>query len=314
MATTTPRPHHPPPHHHHHQPPKSLPDLELTILSAKHLKNVNWRSGDLKPYAVAYIDPERRSATKPDDFCSVKPIWNERLSLPLPSSSDDLYLTLDVFHSKPSETPKPLVGTARVNLKSLLPDFPSPSSGPAVLSNLDLHRPSGRPHGKIKIKVALRERPTPVQEQITYQMPPLPTSGYYYSTTPPPQLQQQPRDYFASYSPPPMPPPPQYGYPATAGMYYGGYSASVPPPIRQQPVYYDSAVAPRAYEREEKGGGRIGMGAGLAVGAIAGGLGGLTLAEGVKREEDKVSEKVESSVGDGGDGYRREYDGYYWKE
>lgn len=39
----------------------------------------------------------------------------------------------------------------------------------------------------------------------------------------------------------------------------------------------------------------MGMGTGLAVGAVAGALGGLALEEGVKYEEDKIAERVESA-------------------
>lgn len=139
---------------HRPPPPKPLLDLHVTVLSAKHHKNVNWRNGDLKPYAVAYLHPDRRSATKPDDSDSTRPVWNERLTFPLPFNSDDAYsqiLTLDVFHSKPSETPKPLVGTERVPFKDLVPNLHefSSAAGHALIITLELHRPSGRPQGKV---------------------------------------------------------------------------------------------------------------------------------------------------------------------
>lgn len=38
----------------------------------------------------------------------------------------------------------------------------------------------------------------------------------------------------------------------------------------------------------------MGMGTGLAVGAVAGALGGLALEEGIKYEEEKISERVEN--------------------
>ncbi|KAK6164321.1 hypothetical protein DH2020_001185 [Rehmannia glutinosa] len=63
------------------RPPPKLYDLELTIVSAKHLKNVNWRNGDLKPYVILWVNPDRRQATKPDDSGSTRPVWNERDSI-----------------------------------------------------------------------------------------------------------------------------------------------------------------------------------------------------------------------------------------
>lgn len=46
------------------------------------------------------------------------------------------------------------------------------------------------------------------------------------------------------------------------------------------------------YEQKPKGGtGMMGIGAGLAVGSLAGAMGGLALEEGLKYEEDKITER-----------------------
>ncbi|XP_072996643.1 uncharacterized protein [Typha latifolia] len=330
-----------PPHLHHHPPPTATTmkpvDLEITVVSAKHLKNVNWRHGDLKPYAVAYLDPERRAATKPDDAGSTRPVWNERLNLPLPFSSNDpsLSLTIDVFHSKPSETPKPLVGTVRFPLKDLIDleaSFSSGSTNP--IKTLELRRPSGRPQGKIRIKLAIRERPAPPPEP-NYQFAP-PPSGYYYSTAPP----HPTRDY-RTFSPPPPPLPhaPYNPYGSYSDPYSGYYSSAAPPyysappapapapapaPTRSPyydrasgysgpsaPVDYASVPLSSSYDQRAKGG-RFGMGTGLAVGAVAGALGGLALEEGIKYEEEKVAERVESDLATRDDysDYRADYRKY----
>lgn len=61
-------------------------DLVVTVVSAKHLKNVNWRNGELKPYVVLYLDSDHhRVSTHSDD--SVKPVWNERITLLSPDPS-----------------------------------------------------------------------------------------------------------------------------------------------------------------------------------------------------------------------------------
>ncbi|KAJ9175848.1 hypothetical protein P3X46_014358 [Hevea brasiliensis] len=287
-------------------PPKSL-DLELTIVSAKHLKNVNWKNGDLKAYAVFWVDPDRRLATKSDDSGSTRPVWNERFTLPLFLPPQDSYLTLEIFHSKPSETPKPLVGTLRVPLK----DLPDPDDSSRIRT-FELTLPSGRPQGKIRIKLGFRERPLP---------PPPPPPGldyhhiappqnYYYNTAsiPPPPA---PRDYrYGPTMPPPPslsppPPPPQYpsyhdGYPPSP--YYSGYYSSAPAPPR--PIFdrtgsYGGPSAPveySLYDQRQKGGGKMGFGTGLAVGAVAGALGGLALEEGLKYEEEKIAERVENDL------------------
>lgn len=326
-----------------HPPPTSSPlrplDLEVTVVSAKNLKNVNWRSGDLKPYVVAYLDPDRRAATKPDDTGSTRPVWNERLVLTVPLSSPEtlLFLTIEVFHSKPSETPKPLVGTARCPLKDLLvPEAFAAgggSGGSASIRNLELRRPSGRPQGKIRIKLVLRERPSPPPESYSTQPFPLPppSSGYYYSNAPPfpspppPPNHHPARDYRAFSTPSPSfppyghpPPPPHqypYGsysnpynsgyYPPASAAYYSAIPPTAPAPTPAQP-YYDRAsgyVGPSAptsyspgysvYDNKAKGS-RTGGAAGMAVGAVAGALGGLALEEGLKHEEERIAERADN--------------------
>ena len=173
-------------------PPRPL-DLNLTIVSAKHLKNVNWRNGDLKPYAVFWVDPDRRLSTRSDDSGSTRPVWNERFTLPLSVPLHGAVLTLEIFHSKPSETPKPLVATLRVELKEL-PDLDDSSK----IRIFSLLRPSGRPQGKIRVKLGIRERPLPPPHDYHFAPP----SSYYYTNTPPP-----PRYSASPYVSLPPPPP-----------------------------------------------------------------------------------------------------------
>ncbi|CAD5178296.1 unnamed protein product [Musa acuminata subsp. malaccensis] len=283
-------------------------DLEVTVVSANHLKNVNWRNGDLKPYVVVYLDPDRRAASKPDDAGSTRPVWNERLALPLPSAETLLFLTLDVFHSKPSETPKPLVGTARSRLKDLLHQdaFAGYATGrgggapPSPVRTLELRRPSGRPQGKIRIRLAIRERPCP---------PPEPRPDYRNFSPPPPPIPPY------GHPIPSHPPPSQYPYGRYSDPYSSGYYSpaaayySAPPapaPAPAQPYYdrpsgYGGPSAPTgyssgfsAYDHRPKGG-KIGAATGLAVGAVAGALGGLVLEEELRYEEEKINERAESS-------------------
>lgn len=327
MATASPSPAPPPPP----PPPSSSSrsyDLEITVVSAKHLKNVNWRHGDLKPYAVAYLQSDRRAATKPDDSGSTRPVWNERLSLPLPvpfSPHDtSLLLTLDIFHSKPSETPKPLVGSARIPLKDLVdPDNFLSFGSSSPIKTIELSRPSGRPQGKVRIKLSICERPAPPEPN--YQFPHPPPANFYYSV---------PRDAYRSYSPPPPPTPQhvmpyshaipprpsQYPYPTYADHYSAYYSTTpyysvptagapqrvpvpVPAPARSyynHPAGYGGPSAPVDYAPQQSSydnrtnSGKFGVGTGLAVGAVAGAFGAMALEEGIKYEEEKIAGKVES--------------------
>ncbi|KAI4385574.1 hypothetical protein MLD38_003584 [Melastoma candidum] len=181
-------------------------DVEITIISAKHLKNVNWRNGPLVPYAAVYIAPNHRFSTRPDDSNSTRPVWNERFLLPHSSfSSPDSILSVDVFHSPPSDTSKPLVGSLRLPSSSLLPDSPS---SPWILHSLDLLRPSGRPQGKLRVKLSLLPRqfdhpvpyPSPSQD---YSF--APEGTYHYSPASP--LYYPPTDYY-----PPPPPPASHAF------------------------------------------------------------------------------------------------------
>ncbi|KAI3705056.1 hypothetical protein L1987_75287 [Smallanthus sonchifolius] len=325
MATTT----------SHRPPPKPL-DLEITIVSAKHLKNVNWRNGDLNPYAIFWLDPDRRLATKSDDSNSTKPVWNERFVIPVPSSPVAAVLTLEIFHSKPSDTPKPLVGTLRVPID----DLPNPEDS-TIIRTFDLRRPSGRPNGKIRLKLALRDRPVP-DYQIAHQ------PAYYYTTAPPPPYPRyppSPSPYTTAPSlpppPPPLapspPPPSPYHYGSYSdpysGYYQGGYySQQQPPqpPPSQTPRQYTerpsgygggssgpSAPVDYAHYEQKQKTGKVAPGPGLGlgmeaagVGAVTGGVAGLAVDEGLKYQDEKIGERVESDLNareldDYSGGYRR---------
>jgi hypothetical protein len=296
------------------RPPSKPYELDITIISAKHLKNVNWRQGDLKPYAIFWVDPDRRLATKSDDSGSTRPVWNERFVLPLSIDPDESLFTLEIFHSKPLETPKPLVGILRFPLKDLTLD----SDDSNKIRTFELRRPSGRPHGKIRLKLSVRERPSP-----DYHFTPPP--NYYYSTAPPPPPQR------------PLPPPPAPTYPyggysdPYSSYYHGGYYSQPPPPPRpffdrqsvsggpSAPAYspispdynpvslnYTPPYSQKANRSQDE---KMGLGSGLAVGAVAGALGGLVLEEGLKYEEEKLSDRTERELAGRDDysDYRADY-------
>ncbi|KAK3206477.1 hypothetical protein Dsin_020523 [Dipteronia sinensis] len=193
-------------------------DLEITLISGKHLKNVNWRNGDLKPYAVLYLEPDYRLATHSDDSGSTRPVWNERFTLPLTRPVLESFLTVEIFHSRVSEIPKPLVGSLKFSLAHMVVDDDGSDgdSGKWTQSvrSLELLRPSGRPQGKIRVKLAIKERPLPPP-------PPPPPTIQDYQNTP---------DYSHYYysAPPPFPAPPRdYGY-------YSSYYSPHPPPLPHQ--------------------------------------------------------------------------------
>ncbi|XP_010255304.1 PREDICTED: protein SRC2 homolog [Nelumbo nucifera] len=255
-------------------PPRQV---EVTISSARDLKNVNWRHGSLKPYVVAWVDPPKsKYSTKVDDDGDTSPVWDETLVIPLVAPIDDSTLFLDVVHANAADDTKPLIGSARIPLKEIVDDV---GFGERAHRTLQLKRPSGRPQGKIEAKITVREpryrAPDPYYAP-PYGVPPPPppaTSKDYPYSAPPP--------YGYPYAAPP--PPYSAAPPADAGYSYG----AAPPAPYGQPPY-----------GEEKKKSKYGMGTGLAVGAVAGVLGGLALAEGVDYVEDKIAEDVAEKVED----------------
>lgn len=286
-------------------------DLDITIVSAKHLKNVNWRTGPLKPYVIFWTDPDRRLATKSDDSGSTRPVWNEQFTLPLTLSPLDSVLTLEIFHSKPLESAKPLVGILRFPIKNLVDSADSDDS--VKLRTFELRRPSGRPQGKIRLKLSIKERNVPDYHNA-------PQSGFYYSSAPP--LSGGPRGYPPVQVPPihSPPPPPQHSYGYYSDPYSGYYPSyftqqqqALPPPLPSpRPSYYDhrytgAPSAPVDYAPQRTS--RMGLGSGFAVGAVAGALGGLALEEGLKYEEENIADRVQTELNarDEYKDYRSEY-------
>lgn len=272
-------------------------EVEVTITSAKDLKNVNWRHGPNRPYAVLWVDPNKKCSTKVDDEGDTCPYWDETLAIPLLGPvDDDTTLFIDVVHAGNEEDTKKLIGSAKLKLKDVINDV---GLGERASLTLKLKRPSGRPHGKVDVKVAVRESrysPPGAYHTPPYGVPPSgsrdypapPTYGYPYG--------RPPQDPYYATAPPPS------GYP------YGAYNA---PPAYGQPSYGAyGAAPPGGYygQVEEKKKSKFGgMGTGLAVGAVGGILGGLALAEGVDALEDHVAdeaaEKVEDDLGYDGDDF-----------
>jgi len=277
-------------------------EVEVTVGSATNLKNVNWRNGDLHPYAVLWVDDGPKCSTRVDLDNGEDPVWDEKLLLPVPPSVarlEDAALCVDVVHADAAEGVKPLVGSARLPLRDVLDDA---GIGGKVSRSLRLKRPSGRPQGRLEVRVAVREAAPP-----RYYEPAQAAYGArdpYYAAPPGGYGGQQP------YAAPPA------GYPAAYGGY--GAAAAAAPPVPAPPVAYgagsgDPCAAAAYGSAAPPTKSKMGMGTGLAVGAAAGLLGGLALAEGASYLEDKfedhVAEKVEEDLYDDADdgGYDDDY-------
>ncbi|EOA21333.1 hypothetical protein CARUB_v10001693mg [Capsella rubella] len=260
-------------------------EVEVTISSAKDTKNVNWRNGPNKPYAVVWVVPKYKSSTRVDEDGDTCPTWNETFVIPLPPDNnngedyDKVYI--DIVHAGREEDTKPLIGSAHLSLRDVIGlDVP-------FVKTLELKRPSGRPHGKLDVTVTVREpwyHPSPG----SYQTPP-----YGYTHAPPQTVYGEP--YAPSppvYGEPYAPPPPVYGE-SYAPAAYGNAA-------------YGQSGYGNASEKESKFGG---MGTGLAVGAVAGVLGGVALTEGLEAVEDHIAEEAAEKVEDDLDDVEDDYDG-----
>ncbi|XP_073130255.1 uncharacterized protein [Henckelia pumila] len=285
-------------------------EVEVTITSAKDLKNVNWRHGKLKPYAVVWVDSKNKRSSRVDDEGDTSPYWDQKLTIPFDSPIEESTLYIDIVHADASEGTKPLIGSAKLPLRNVVDEV---GLGSLDDRKLDLKRPSGRPHGKLEVKLSVREpRYLPAQDPYLAHSSPYgvpPPASRDYGAPPPPQ-------YGNPYGAPPPAYGPQSGYPGYGQPSYGqpptGYGQ---PAGYGQPSYYGQPggyeqggyygqAAPVEVKKQSKFGG---MGTGLAVGAVAGVLGGVALAEGFDALEDHVADeaadRVEDDLGYDGDDY-----------
>ncbi|ESQ31942.1 hypothetical protein EUTSA_v10004867mg [Eutrema salsugineum] len=211
-------------------------EVEVAISSAKDIKNVNWRNGPNKPYAVVWVDPKYKSSTRVDEDGDTCPSWNETFVIPLPLDNlydDDNKVYINIVHAGREENTKPLIGSAYLSLRDVIDDV---GFGVANVKTINLKRPSGRPHGILDVTVAVRET-------------------WHHA-------------------------PPQHVYGNT--MMYGETGYGYTP-------------------EKEKGSKFGGMGTGLAIGAVAGVLGGVALAEGLEAMEDNVAEEAAEDDLDSGE-------------
>ncbi|KAE9592572.1 hypothetical protein Lal_00028593 [Lupinus albus] len=288
-------------------------ELEVMISSAHGLKNVNWRHGSNKPYAVVYVDTANKSTTNIDESGDVEANWDQTLQIFVPAGPiEDSVLHIDIVHNGSEEGTKPLIGSARLNLSDVTKDV---GFGERLNKTLILKRPSGRPQGKVEIKVTVKDK--------SYQPP----SGYYNAPTygvPPPT--GQPREYAppaygnpygGGYNAPPQSgypyasAPPAYGAPPAAygtappaaygtapPAYGGGYGAAPPQAAPYGLGSYGSSAKPQTAAPVDQKKSKFGLGAGLAVGALAGGVGALALMGGAEYVEDKIADKVAERIED----------------
>ncbi|KAJ9549071.1 hypothetical protein OSB04_021614 [Centaurea solstitialis] len=267
-------------------------ELEVTISSAKNLENVNWRHGPLKPYAVAWVDPENKHSTRVDEQGDESPIWDQKLVIPIKDPIEESTLYIDIFHANAAEDTKPFIGSARLKLKDVVDEV---GIGEFLADDLKLKRPSGRPHGKVEVKVRVKgpcyRAPDPYYAP-QYCVPPLQN----YPTAPPP--------YGGNYpNAPPQPcvvmlhhyavPPPQNYAPYIIMMHHqwgigiifdvGKLLGSLRTVVNRCTLVNHRTANVRRKRRTS-------MGWGVAVGTVAVLLGGLAIAKGADSVEYEIIE------------------------
>ncbi|RWR88385.1 protein SRC2 [Cinnamomum micranthum f. kanehirae] len=262
-------------------------EVEVTISSAKDLKNVNWRHGDLRPYVVVWVDASAKSSSRVDDRNDTDPVWNEKLTIPLHDRRvEDSTLSIDIVHANAEDGTKPLIGSARLPLNEV-------GLGEKCLRKLKLKRPSGRPHGKLEVEVEVRQPRIYPPPTATYA-PPY-GQGQQSSSRDLPYAYGAPPPYAAAAPPPAVYPlnPSPYGQPAAYGQQpASGYGQQ--PDYGQQPGYGKPASGASAPVQQKKS--KFGLGTGLAVGAVGGLLGGLAIAEGADYMENKIANEAAAKV------------------
>ncbi|PNX74092.1 putative peroxisomal membrane protein PEX13-like [Trifolium pratense] len=189
-------------------------EVEVKLHSAKNLKNVNWRNGPNRPYAVVWVDPTQKRSTNVDESGDTQPKWDEKLLIPLPPSAsiNNSVLFIDVLHSEPNDKPL-IIGSTRLPL-----DKVETEDGSRGSRTLELRRPSGRPQGTIDIKVIVKN----TGYCAPYGVPP--PYGAPYGAPPSPYGNSYGTGVSVTYGNPYNVAPPPLGYPVVAPTY--GYNQS----------------------------------------------------------------------------------------
>ena len=163
-------------------PPFQL--LEINIISAQDLSPV---SKSIKPYAVAWLNPERKLTTQIDPHGHINPTWNEKFVFRVEDDflqADDSAVVIEIYAS--GWIRDILIGTVAVHLNSLLPRLTNRKSKIRFVA-LQVRRPSGRPQGILNIGVNLVDatmRSMPMYSELSS------SAVEYYDITNPKKMNQ----------------------------------------------------------------------------------------------------------------------------
>ncbi|KAL3700427.1 hypothetical protein R1sor_018449 [Riccia sorocarpa] len=270
-------------------------ELELTIMGADDLKNVNTFGGKMDLMAVVFVDPGWRRSTRVLRKSGRSPVWNDTITLPLGDlivRNPNSYLTIQVLAE--SSLGDKVVGTAWISLQEVY-RMCSNSAEDLTLVSVDLQRPSGRVQGVVRLSMkvignGLQTSPGVPQygsnnnwadkNGVVEGIPVLgvPVTGPYSAApngydnpvdvttaTGYPSLMADSSSSSGSSSLAP------YAYPPAYGSYQQGYGYPAPPPQQvHQEVPYSYVQPPEP---------RRSSGGVLLLGLLGGALGGLILGD-----------------------------------
>ncbi|XWS58427.1 hypothetical protein CRYUN_Cryun08bG0032700 [Craigia yunnanensis] len=138
-------------------PPTHSRILEVNLVSAEDLATV---SNNMKTYAVAWVQPDRKLTTGVDQTGGTDPTWNDKFMFRVDNkflNSDDATIVVEIYAA--AWVKDALIGYANVLIKDI---FHLRSVTNAKINNsamrtvtLQIRRPSGRPQGILNIEVAL---------------------------------------------------------------------------------------------------------------------------------------------------------------
>ncbi|XWS64770.1 hypothetical protein CRYUN_Cryun05aG0032100 [Craigia yunnanensis] len=138
-------------------PPTYSRNLEINLISAENLAPV---SKNMKTYAVAWVQPDRKLATGVDQTGGTDPTWNENFMFRVDDkflNSEDATIVVEIYAA--AWVKDALIGYVNVFIKDI---FHLRSVADTKINNSDrrtvtpqIYRPSGRPQGILNMEVSL---------------------------------------------------------------------------------------------------------------------------------------------------------------
>ncbi|KAI9122913.1 hypothetical protein K1719_005802 [Acacia pycnantha] len=257
--------------------------LELTLISAKDLKDVNLFS-KMDVYAVVSISGDayqnQKSKTPVDRDGGTSPTWNFLMKFNINESlARQNHLTIEIkLKSERSMAGDKDIGVVHIPVKELLDNTGDGKSAQFV--SYQVRKPSGKPKGSLNFSYKFGEKVTASVAAPAWKANPEGvTKGAPVMAYPPPAVGSSSMPAYGAPYPPPQGayPPPQGAYPPPPPQYAAGYG-NPPPPYQggyppayggyppQQPGY----GYPPVQQKQKKNKSGMGLGAGLLGGALGG--------------------------------------------